>query len=108
MTFRMSLSNRRAIDDVADYKRLPRGEAIDVVIANTTVHDIAKAICQRYESTREVEAVNRSGIGAIVQEATIKGLDDLSIRTGLTRETVLRLAIEAFYVKFTVSKASQK
>ena len=104
--FRFSLPNRRAIDDVAAHEKLPRGEAIDLVVANTRVNDLTDALVTRYNRNQEVESVNRAGMGVIVQEITLNRLDDLSIRAGLPRETVLRLAIEAYYVKFLSANAS--
>ena len=104
VTFRMSLSNRRAIDDVAAHGRLTRGEAIDDVVESTCVNDLTDALLNRYMQNKQVESVNRSGICVSILPITVNRLDDLSIRTGLPRETVLRLAIEAYYVKFLSGK----
>ncbi len=104
--FRFTQSNKRAIDDVAAHGKLSRSEAIDVVVAKVTINDLTDAIRHRYEQGKEAETVHRIGVAVTITEGTIDKLDDISIRTGLPRETVLRLAIEAYYVKFLSANAS--
>lgn len=105
--FRVGLTNRRNLDDVAAHWRKSRSDTADAVVEDVNINDIANAIRQRYEMGQAVESVNRVGITLMIKQETITKLDDLSIRTGLPRETVLRLAIEAYYVKFTAAKANQ-
>ena len=105
-SYRLSTRNKKSIDDVAVHtpghgrKHLTRGEALDLIMSVTTIEDITNALRARYHGLVPVEPANRAGLTMNLIPSTIEAIEDLASRIDMTKDTVVRLAIEAYYVKF--------
>ena len=72
----------------------------------TTIEGIINALRARYHGLVGIEPANRAGVTMNLMPSTIEAVEDLASRIDMTKDTVVRLAIEAYYVKFLSGKGT--
>lgn len=91
---RLTPNNRRKLDRMSKELKTSLGKSLNKLISEANIDTLTTALKKRFESNLEVESIVTETT-LLVEPTSIKHLNNLALRTGLSVGFTIRLIIDA-------------